>query len=82
MIEEGMYHPKTKKKKKIHPQRERRYRRGELVQVDGSYHVYQRLQILPLVFLIICTNRLLLLLSTPMLDQVAVTLLLPAPYTT
>ena len=40
MIEEGMYHPKTKKKKKIHPQRERRYRRGELVQVDGSYHAW------------------------------------------
>jgi hypothetical protein len=38
MIEEGRYHPKIKKKKKVHPERERRYRCGELVQIDGSYH--------------------------------------------
>lgn len=40
MIEEEMYHPKTKKKKVIHPQRERRHRRGELVQIDGSHHAW------------------------------------------
>jgi hypothetical protein len=40
MIEEGMYQPKIKKMKKIHPQRERRYRRGSLVQIDGSYHAW------------------------------------------
>lgn len=40
MIEEGIYHPKTKKKKVIHPQRERRHRRGELVQIDGSHHAW------------------------------------------
>lgn len=39
MIEEGRYRPKIKKKKS-HPQRERRYRRGELVQIDGSYHAW------------------------------------------
>jgi transposase len=38
MIEEGKYQPKTKEKKEKHPERERRYRRGELVQIDGSYH--------------------------------------------
>ncbi len=38
MIAEGKHYPKTKKKKMAHPQRERRYRRGELVQIDGSYH--------------------------------------------
>jgi transposase len=37
MIEEGIHNPKVKKKK-AHPQRERHYRRGELVQIDGSYH--------------------------------------------
>jgi transposase len=40
MIEEGKYQPKTKKKKTPHPQRERRARRGELVQIDGSYHAW------------------------------------------
>jgi len=40
MIEEGMHYPKTKKKKIPHPQRERRYCRGELVQIDGSYHAW------------------------------------------
>lgn len=40
MIEEGKYRPKIQKKKKAHPQRERRERRGELVQIDGSYHAW------------------------------------------
>lgn len=40
MIEEGIYRPKIQKKKKAHPQRERRERRGELVQIDGSYHAW------------------------------------------
>jgi len=40
MIEEGKYQPKTKRKNTPHPQRERRYRRGELVQIDGSYHAW------------------------------------------
>lgn len=39
MIEQGLHHPKIKKKK-THPQRERRGRRGELVQIDGSYHAW------------------------------------------
>lgn len=38
MIEDGKHHPKIKKKQKVHLERERRYRRGELVQIDGSYH--------------------------------------------
>jgi hypothetical protein len=38
MIEDGKHHPKIKKKGKVHFDRERRYRRGELVQIDGSYH--------------------------------------------
>lgn len=40
MIEEGKHRPKVKKKISPHPQRERRYRRGELVQIDGSYHAW------------------------------------------
>lgn len=40
MIEEGSYQPKIKKRKKTHPPRERRHRRGELVQIDGSYHAW------------------------------------------
>jgi len=40
MIEEGNYQPKIKKKREIHPPRERRHRRGELVQIDGSYHAW------------------------------------------
>ena len=40
MIEEGKHEPKIKKKKKAHPLRERRVRRGELVQIDGSYHAW------------------------------------------
>lgn len=39
MIEAGIHHPKVKKKK-AHPQRERRVHRGELVQIDGSYHAW------------------------------------------
>ena len=39
MIEEGSHHPKTRKKKS-HPSRERREHRGELVQIDGSYHAW------------------------------------------
>jgi hypothetical protein len=38
MIEEGRYKARIKKKKKVHPERERRCQRGELVQIDGSYH--------------------------------------------
>ena len=40
MIEEGKHHPKAKKKKPVHLARERRCRRGELVQIDGSYHAW------------------------------------------
>lgn len=40
MIAEGLHQPKTRKKIKIHPLRERRHRRGELVQIDGSYHAW------------------------------------------
>ena len=40
MIEEGKHRPKTKRKNAAHPQRERRARRGELVQIDGSYHAW------------------------------------------
>jgi len=39
MIEAGIHHPKVKKKR-AHPQRERRFLRGELVQIDGSYHAW------------------------------------------
>jgi transposase len=39
MIEEGRHHPRVKKKR-VHLQRERRERRGELVQIDGSYHAW------------------------------------------
>jgi len=38
MIEEGFHIPKKKSKKRIHPPRERRGRRGELIQIDGSHH--------------------------------------------
>lgn len=37
MIEVGIHHPKVKQKR-AHPQRERRFLSGELVQIDGSYH--------------------------------------------
>lgn len=40
MIEEGVHRPKTKKRVKSHPMREARARRGELVQIDGSYHAW------------------------------------------
>ena len=39
IIEEGRYHLKVKKKR-VHLQRERREYRGELVQIDGSYHAW------------------------------------------
>lgn len=39
MIEEGRHHPKVKKKR-VHLQREWREHRGELVQIDGSYHAW------------------------------------------
>jgi len=40
MIEEGKHQPKVKRRKEPHPPRERRCRRGELVQIDGSYHAW------------------------------------------
>jgi transposase len=40
MIEEGLHRPKTKKRLTTHPMREARARRGELVQIDGSYHAW------------------------------------------
>ena len=40
MIEVGLHQPKTLKKDRTHPLRERRKRRGELVQIDGSYHAW------------------------------------------
>jgi len=40
MIEEQIHFPKIKKEKTYHLPRERRERRGELVQIDGSYHAW------------------------------------------
>ncbi len=40
LIAEGLHVTKVKKPKAIHPPRERRERRGELVQMDGSYHAW------------------------------------------
>jgi transposase len=40
MIKAGLHQPKTRKKERVHPLRERRKRRGELVQIDGSYHAW------------------------------------------
>ena len=40
MIEAGLHRPKRRKKERTHPMRERRKRRGELVQIDGSYHAW------------------------------------------
>ena len=40
MIAEGLHQPKIRKKDRTHPLRERRKRRGELVQIDGSYHAW------------------------------------------
>ena len=37
MIAEGKWHPKKVKKQKSHPRRKRRSRKGELIQLDGSY---------------------------------------------
>lgn len=38
MIQEGLHKPKTRKEEKVRQMRERRQHRGELVQIDGSYH--------------------------------------------
>jgi len=38
MIEAGLWNPKLKKEVKTHPQRPRRSRFGELIQIDGSPH--------------------------------------------
>lgn len=40
MISEKLHVAEAKKPKAIHPPRERRERRGELVQIDGSYHAW------------------------------------------
>lgn len=40
MITEEVHVAKVKKPKSVHPPRERRERRGELVQIDGSYHAW------------------------------------------
>lgn len=40
MTMSGMHKPKTHKKDKARPLRQRRPRRGELVQIDGSYHAW------------------------------------------
>ena len=40
LMEEGLHRAKTKKKGTAHPLRERRACRGELVQIDGSYHAW------------------------------------------
>jgi predicted DNA-binding protein (UPF0251 family) len=40
MITSGMHKPKNRKKDKARPLRQRRPRRGELVQIDGSYHAW------------------------------------------
>ena len=40
MITSGLHKPKTRKKEKVRSLRERRPRRGELVQIDGSYHAW------------------------------------------
>lgn len=40
MIISGMHKPKARKKDKVRPLRQRRPRRGELVQIDGSYHAW------------------------------------------
>lgn len=38
MTEQGLWEPKKAKNIRAHPMRERRKRRGELVQIDGSFH--------------------------------------------
>lgn len=40
MIKEGLHEPQTRSKEKIHQMRERKEHRGELVQIDGSYHAW------------------------------------------
>jgi predicted DNA-binding protein (UPF0251 family) len=40
MIEAGLHEPKTKQVDDTHQMRERREKRGELVQIDGSYHAW------------------------------------------
>ena len=40
MIAENLHQPKKKKRSPCHPPRERRACRGELVQIDGSYHAW------------------------------------------
>ena len=40
LIAEGLHVAKVKKPKAMHPPRGRRERRGELVQIDGSYHAW------------------------------------------
>ncbi len=40
MIEVGLHQPKTRKKDRIHPCRERRKRQEDSVQIDGSYHAW------------------------------------------
>ena len=40
MIKEMLHEPKTRSKGKIHQMRERKNHRGELVQIDGSYHAW------------------------------------------
>ena len=40
MISEGLHRPKIRKEEKVRQMRERRKHRGELVQIDGSYHAW------------------------------------------
>lgn len=40
MIAAGLHKPKARKQDKARPLRQRRPRRGELVQIDGSYHAW------------------------------------------
>jgi hypothetical protein len=40
MIAEGLHQPKTRKEDRVRQMRERRKHRGELVQIDGSYHAW------------------------------------------
>jgi len=40
MIQEGLHEAKTKEAEEVHQMRERRKHRGELVQIDGSYHAW------------------------------------------
>ena len=40
MITEGLHKPKTRSNEKVHQMRERKPHRGELVQIDGSYHAW------------------------------------------